>query len=101
MNGSGPPNVEHSLMSALHSRMGLGLSMLNTASCLHCMGCSHPQDLLTQADLIPSPDDGLNSYSSPQLSVVGVTTIEAYGGGYSYYVAIDFPLTLQSTLASS
>jgi hypothetical protein len=45
------------------------------------MGCSHPHNLLTQADLIPPPDDG------PQLSVeVGVTSIEAYGCGY---VTID------------
>jgi hypothetical protein len=47
------------------------------------MGCSHPQNVLIQADLMPPPDDGLNSYNSPQLSVeVGVTSIEAYGCGY-------------------
>jgi hypothetical protein len=57
---------------------------------LHCMGCSHPQNLITQADLMPPPDDGLDSYNSPQLSVeVGVTSIEAYGCGY---VAIDVQL---------
>jgi hypothetical protein len=35
--------------------------MLNTAysSYLHCIGCSHPQALPRQADLIPSPDDDL------------------------------------------
>jgi hypothetical protein len=42
-NGSGS-YVERSLMSALDAAM-------------------HPQNLLTQADLIPPPDDGLNSYS--------------------------------------
>jgi hypothetical protein len=43
-----------------------------------------------QADLMPPPNDGLNSYNSPQLSVeVGVTSIEAYGRGY---VAIDVQL---------
>jgi hypothetical protein len=32
---------------------------------------------------MPPPDDGLNSFNSPQLSVeVGVTSIEAYGRGY-------------------
>jgi hypothetical protein len=100
-NGSGPPNVaiEHSLMSALHACMNgsgppnvehshcMNGPMLNTASCLHCRGCSNPQNLLTQADLMPPPDGGLNSYNSPQSSVeVGVTSIEAYGHGY---VAID------------
>jgi hypothetical protein len=66
-NGSGLPNVEHSLMSSLHA----------------CMGCSHPQNVLTQADLMPPPDNGLNSYNSPQLSVeVGVTSIEVYERGY-------------------
>jgi hypothetical protein len=54
------------------------------------MGCSHPHNEPTQADLMPPPDDGLNSYSSPHLSVeVGVTLIEAYGRGY---VAIDVQL---------
>jgi hypothetical protein len=54
------------------------------------MGYSHPQDLLTQADLTPSPDDGLNSYNSPQVRVeVGVTSIEACGCGY---VAVDVQL---------
>jgi hypothetical protein len=49
------PSVEHSLMSALH-------------------GMQPAQNLLTHADLMPPPDDGLNSYNSPQLSVVvGVT----------------------------
>jgi hypothetical protein len=67
-NGSGPPNVEHSLMSALH-------------------GMQPPPNLLTQAHLMTHPDDGLDSYNSPQMSVeVGVTSIEAYGCGY---VAID------------
>jgi hypothetical protein len=57
-------------------RNGSRPPMLNTASCLHCMGWSHPQYLLARADLVPSPDDGLNSYNSPQLSVeVGVTSI--------------------------
>jgi hypothetical protein len=51
------------------------------------MGCSHPQNLLTQADLMPPPDDGLNSYNSSQFSAeVDVTSIEAYGRGY---VAIE------------
>jgi hypothetical protein len=55
-------------------RMGLGLPLFNTASCLHCDAA--------QANLIPSPDYGLNSYYSPQLSVkLGVTSIEAYGHG--------------------
>jgi hypothetical protein len=72
-NGSGPPNVEHSFMSALHG-----------------MQPPPPPNLLTQADLKPPPDDGLNSYNSPQLSVeVGVTSMEAYGCGY---VAIDIQL---------
>jgi hypothetical protein len=54
------------------------------------MGSSNPQYLLTQANLMPPPDDGLNSYSSPQLSVeVGVTSVKAYGCGY---VAIDVQL---------
>jgi hypothetical protein len=39
---------------------------------------------------IPSPDDGLNSYNSLQLSAC-VTSIEAYGHGY---VAIDVQLLL-------
>jgi hypothetical protein len=57
MNESVPPNVEHSLMSGM-------------------------QNLPTQADLMPPPDDGLNCYNSPQLSVeVGVTSIEAHGCG--------------------
>jgi hypothetical protein len=59
-NGSGPPNVVAHVC---------------------------PQNLPTEADLIPSPDDGLNSYNSPQLSVeVGVTS---YGRGY---VTIDIQL---------
>jgi hypothetical protein len=58
-NGFGPLNVEHSLMSALHGMQ--------------------PPPRLTNTSW-PSPDDNLNSYNSPQLSVeVGVTTIEAYG----------------------
>jgi hypothetical protein len=40
----------------------------------------------TQADLITSPDDGLNSYSCMSVEV-GVTLIEAYGRGY---VAIEY-----------
>jgi hypothetical protein len=39
----------------------------------------HPQNLLTQADLMPPPDDGLNSYKSCMSVEVGVTSIEAYG----------------------
>jgi hypothetical protein len=60
------------------------------------MECNHPQNLPTQADLILSPDDSLNSY---KFSVeVGVTYIEAYGRGY---VTINvqqfkFPEHLQS-----
>jgi hypothetical protein len=39
---------------------------------------------------MPPPDDGLNRYNSPQLSVEGgVTSIEAYGRGY---VVIDVQL---------
>jgi hypothetical protein len=54
------------------------------------MGCSNPQNLLTQADLMPPPDDGLNSNNSPQSSVeVSVTSIEAYGRGC---VTIDVQL---------
>jgi hypothetical protein len=43
-NVSGPPNVEHILMSALH-------------------GMQPPPNLLTQAHLMAPPDDGLNSYN--------------------------------------
>jgi hypothetical protein len=42
------------------------------------LGCSHLQNLPTQADLIPSPDDNLNISSV----LVGVASIEAYGCGY-------------------
>jgi hypothetical protein len=38
---------------------------------------SQCQYLPTQADLMPPPDDGLNSYIE-----VGMTSIEAYGRGY-------------------
>jgi hypothetical protein len=39
---------------------------------------------------LPPPDDGLNSYNSPQLSVeVGVTSMETYGRGF---VPIDVQL---------
>jgi hypothetical protein len=66
-NGSGPPNVEHSLISAPHGMQ--------------------PPPRLT-----PSPDDGLNSCNSPQLSAeVGVTLIEAYAYGRGY-VATDVQL---------
>jgi hypothetical protein len=68
-SGSGPPNVEHSRMHVFTA-----------------WDAATPK--LT--DLMPPPDDGLNSYNSPQLSVeVGVISIEAFGRGY---VAID-PLT--------
>jgi hypothetical protein len=51
------------------------------------MGCSHPQNLLTQADLMPPPDDD----KSPQMSVaVGVTSMETYGRGYVAIAILTF-----------
>jgi hypothetical protein len=43
------------------------------------MGCSHSQNLLTQADLMPPPDDGAEQCVEVPICM---TSIEAYGCGY-------------------